>query len=310
MRYGIGVRYSEQGVRLLKLDYSDKGLKITGVAAGQPLETISSFFNAADFDRSNTPIVLGLGPGHFISTYLTPEDGMSGSDIESHLTWQMEHKLISGPVGYKFDYFITDTIGCMFAGRQELLDSALSLFDDLGLSGESIVTDVESVALYNGSEGAGEIGTETIMLTSLEAEGISSLILENGSPSALETVAIEEESLINILPGLDQNGMNAVDDKTIERMAGYVIESLSRLTSFGEHDDKPTPRQIVLSGGGIYLGNGIIAERINEKTNIPTMISNPLKPLLTNVPEDQADLVTLSAAFTTCFGLALRALED
>ena len=55
VRYGIGVRYSEKGVRLLKLDYSDKGLKITGVAAGQPMETMSSFFNAADFDRSNTP---------------------------------------------------------------------------------------------------------------------------------------------------------------------------------------------------------------------------------------------------------------
>ena len=310
MRYGIGVRYSEQGVRLLKLEYSDKGLKITGVAAGQPMETMSSFFNADDFDRDNTSIVIGLGPGNFISSYLIPEDGMDESDIETHLRWQIEHKLISGAEEYKFDYFITDTIGCMFAGRQDLLDTVLSLFNDLGLSKENITTDVESVALYNGSEGAGEIGTETVMLTSIEAEGISSLVLGNGFPSALETVTFDEKSLLNILPGLDLNGMDDVDNNTIERMAGHVIESLSRLTSFGEYDDKPMPKQIVLSGGGVYLGNGNLAKRISEKTDIPTMTSNPLKPLLTEVPENQANLATLSAAFTTCFGLALRALED
>ena len=47
-----------------------------------------------------------------------------------------------------------------------------------------------------------------------------------------------------------------------------------------------------------------------EKTGIETVTSNPLKPLLTEVPEDQTELTGFSAAFTTCFGLALRALED
>ena len=309
MKHGIGVRYSEQGVRLLKLVQGDKGLKIIGVAAGPLDETIASFFEQEDPSDATT-MAVGLGPGDFLSSYMIREDGMEDSDIETHLRWEIEHKIISEPENYTFDFFITDSIGCVFAGRNELIEKEKKAIGGFGPDGKIILTDVESVALYNGCDGAGEIGSKTVLIVSLEAEGLSSLVLDNGSLRAIETFPITEKSLLTLLPGLDRKKMNDIDDETVERMAGYVIDTLARLTSFGEHKDKPTVEQIVLSGGGVNIGIGNLPDIVNEKTGIQTDISNPLKPLLTEVPENQTKLTDFNAAFTSCFGLALRALED
>jgi Tfp pilus assembly PilM family ATPase len=310
VRYGIGVRYNEQGYRLLKLMHGERGLKITGLAAGPSQETMVSMLQPQEGDDGNPVIATCLGPGQFYSSFIVPEDGMDGRDMEAHLRWEIERKIMSDPANYTFDFIISDSIGCVFAGRKDFIAAKKALFGDLGLTDVTVLTDVESVALYNGCEGAGEIGADTVVLVSLEAEGISTLVMENGALSALESLPIDEASLLDILSGLDNQRLSRLNGDTSERMAGHVVSSLERLTSLGKFKDKPTPKQIVLAGAGVYIADGAIADFISQKAGIPTTISNPLKPLMTEVPPEQQNLMAYSAAFTTCFGLALRALED
>jgi len=310
VKYGIGVRYSEQGIRLLKVSFDDAGLKITGAGTGENPDQLATLFTSDDLTPDNTSIAISLGPGDFLSSYMLREDDMSGNDMEKHLKWQIEHKILSASEDYRLDYFITDLIGCVFAGRNDLIDKKKSIIHDIAQAGTPIVTDVESVALYNGNEGSGEIGPETVMLTSLEAEGISSLVLHEGSLVALETFTTDDDPQLRALPRLDRDALAGIDNTAVEKMIGHITDSMGRLSSYGDFKEKPALKKIVLSGAGAYIGNGTLAEMVTEKTDIPTMISNPLKPLLTELPEDHADLSEYSAAFTTCFGLALRALED
>lgn len=308
MTQGIGVRYNEQGVRLLSVIRSEKSLKITGLAAGPPEETLEFFLKSKITIPGNTSITIGLKPGDFIFSSMMCEEEMTGKEMEDHLRWEIEKKIISDPSDYAFDFFITDATGYVFAGRKDIIEEEKSLFSDKRSSLAHIITDVETVALYNGSEGAGEVGMDTVMLISVEAEGISSLVIDRGALVALESFPIQEEDLRLVLPGLDREGLNHINTATIQRLAGYIEQSVKRLTSYGDYKDKPTLKRFVLSGGGAYCGN--LAEVVSKMTGIPVTISNPLKPRLTEVPESQAELVRMSAAFTSCFGLALRALED
>lgn len=308
MSQGIGIRYNERGVRLLSLDKSDKNLKINGIAAGIPEETIMPFLESKVSSGENTSITIGLGPGDFLSSTMIREEDMSGKDMMDHLRWEIEQKIISKPEDFSYDFFITDTIGCVFAGRSTLIEKQKSSLPEPGTTIKNIFTDVEPVALYNGSEGSGEIGADTLMLVSLEAEGISSLVFDRDSLTALESFTILEEDLGDFLPGLDMEGMEQSDEETTERLAEYIMDSMKRLTSLGDYKDKPTPKQLVLSGGGVYIGK--LAEIVGDKSGVPTVISDPLKLLLPEIKEDQPELAGMGAAFTTCFGLALRALED
>jgi len=308
MSQGIGIRYSERGVRLLSIDKSGKKLKINGIAAGKPEETIRQFLESKVSSDKNTSITIGLGPGDFLSSSMIREEDMSGKDMMDHLRWEIEQKIISNPEDFSYDFFITDTIGCVFAGRSTLIEKHKSSLPEPGTTIKNIFTDVEPVALYNGSEGSGEIGGDTLMLVSLEAEGISSLVIDHDSLAGLESFTIQEEDLCDFLPGLDLEGMEQVDEETTERLAGYIMDSVKRLTSIGDYKDKPAPKQLVLSGGGVYIGK--LAEIVGDKSGVPTVISDPLKLLLPEIKEDQPELAGMGAAFTTCFGLALRALED
>ena len=308
MSQGIGIRYSERGVRLLSLEKSKKKLKINGIAAGEPEKTLKSFIESKVSSDENTSITIGLCPGDFLSSTMIREDEMTGKDMMDHLRWEIERKIISAPENFRFDFFITDNIGCVFAGRRALIDKHKSSLSEIGTFIGNIFTDVEPVALYNGSEGSGDTGPDTVMLVSLEAEGISSLVINQDSLEALESVPIREEALCDTLPGLVCEGMQQTDEETTERLANYIMDSMKRLTSFGDYKDKPTPKQLILSGGGVYIGN--LAEVIGDKSGIPTVISDPLKLLVSEIRKDQPDLASMGAAFTTCFGFALRALED
>ncbi|MCE5248909.1 pilus assembly protein PilM [bacterium] len=308
MAQGIGVRYSEQGVRLLSVVRSDKSLKITGLAVGPPEETLDSFMNSDIVASGNVSVTIGLAPGNFVSSSMMKEEGMTSQDMKKHLKWEIEKKILSGLSDYILDYFITDGIGCVFAGRRELIEKEKSLFSGVRPSIANIYTDVETVALYNGSEGAGEVGNDTMMVVSVEAEGISSLVIDRGALVGMDSFPVQEQELAKILPCLDSGGMNAMTQTVAIRLSGYIEQSLQRLTSYGDFKDKPTLNQLVLSGGGAYCGN--LAGVISQKTGIPVTVSNPLKERLTEVPESQEELVQMSAAFTSCYGLALRALED
>ncbi len=308
MSQGIGIRYNERGVRLLSLDMNDNKLKINGIAAGIPEETIKPFLESKVSSGENTSITIGLGPGNFLSSSMIREEEMSGKDMKDHLRWEIEQKIISTSEDFSYDFFITDTIGCVFAGRSTLIEKQKSIITASGTTIKNIITDVEPVALYNGSEGCGEIGSDTLMLVSLEAEGISSLVFDRDTLCALESFVILEEDLCASIPGLDSEGMEQSNEDTTERLSEYIMDSMKRLTSIGDNKDKPAPKQLVLSGGGVYIGK--LAEIVTYKSGVPTVISDPLKLLLPEIKEDQPELAGMGAAFTTCFGLALRALED
>ena len=68
------------------------------------------------------------------------------------------------------------------------------------------------------------------------------------------------------------------------------------------------PEKIVLAGGGAYLGE--ITGMIQDKTGLDTATSEPFSSLPDDVREMNPELARMSAAFTTCFGLAVRALEE
>ena len=308
MSQGIGIRYNKHGVRLLCVNRSDKKLKITGIAAGTLEETLKPFLASKISSDEAASVTIGLGPGNFLSSTIVREGDMTGTNMKEHLQWEIERKMVSNPSEFICDYFITDTVGCVFAGNRAQIAKRKETISEFLTPGYKIYTDVEPVALYNGSEGAGEIENNTIMIISIEAEGISSLVINNGSLNNLESVPFEEDELVEIVASLDGESMKNIDDATTKRFSGYVLDSMKRLTSLGEFKDKLTPKKLIISGGGVYIGN--LAEVVGKSVGIPVVISDPLKLLVPENREEQPEIANMGAAFTTCFGLALRALEE
>ena len=300
MAQGVGVRYNANGIRVLKVEGSDEGMKVTGIAAGLPGKSLGSFAADHGFSIEDSTVAFGLGPGDFLTSSVKREEGMDDSEIQDHLRWEIEKKIISDISEYNFDFAIIGDTGFVFAGRRKLINEMIE-------TEGKVLTDVEPVALFNGCEGAGEIGDGTIMFISVEAEGISSVVVEGGMPSAMESFIMREDEISSVLPGLDQEGISKIDDSVVERLADYAFESIKRLTSFGENKENPTPERVVLAGGGVYTGE--LAVTIEKKSGIATVISDPFATLINDVKDIHAEFAGMSAAFTTCFGLALRAME-
>ena len=225
---------------------------------------------------------------------------MDDSEIQKQLTWEVERKIISDASSYNFDFSIIGDTGFVFAGRKKLISDISSL------AGE-VMADVEPVALFNGCEGAGEISDGTVMLISIEAEGISSVVVTGEMPVSMESFPIIEDEISSVLEGLDIEGISNIDSSIIERLTGYVFESIERLTSFGENKGNPTPEQFILAGSGVYSVD--ISDMIEKKYEITARNSDPFASLSNDIKDINPDLSGLSAAFTTCFGLALRAME-
>ena len=300
MPHGVGVRYNSNGVRILKLEKVEEGLKVSGIAAGIPSGGLDSFINEQGISLDDSPVAFGLGPGDFITASIRREEGMDDTGMQEQLQWEIERKLISDFSDYNFDIAMVNDNGFIFAGRKKIISEMIQ--SDL-----EFFTDVEPIALYNGCENAGEITGETLMLVSIEAEGISSVVIESGIPSAIESFPINVEEIASVLPSLDSDGMAKIDVSIVERLAEHVLGSINRLTSFGENKDNPTPEKLVLAGGGVYAGE--LADMIGKKSDIATSISDPFSSLINDVNEIKPELSGMSAAFTTCFGLALRAME-
>jgi len=297
---GVGVRYNANGIRVLKVDDSDEGMKVTGIAAGLPGESLSSFTEDNGFSIEGSTVVFGLGPGDFLTSSVKREEGMDDSEIQDHLRWEIEKKIISDISEYNFDFAIIGDTGFVFAGRKKLINEMIK-------TESKVITDVEPVALFNGCEGAGEIGDGTIMFISVEAEGISSVVVEGGMPSAMESFIVREDEISSVLPGLNQEGISKVNDSVVERLSDYVFESIKRLTSLGENNENPIPERVVLAGGGVYTGE--LAVTIEKKSGIATAISDPFASSINDVKDIHPEFAGMSAAFTTCFGLAIRAME-
>ncbi len=300
MTHGIGVRYTSKGVRILKVESNDEGLRITGIAAGLPGGSLSSFAGEHGFSLEDSAVAFGLCPGDFLSSCVRREEGMDDSEVCDHLRWEIEKKIISDISAYNLDFAVIGDTVFVFAGRKKLID-------DMIKTDNKVLTDVEPVALFNGCEKAGEIGDGTLMFISVEGEGISSVVTVGGRPTAMESFVIREDEISEVLPCLDKDGISKIDDSTVERLSEYVFESIKRMTSLGENKDNPVPKRLVLAGGGVYTGE--LAGKIEEKSGIPAIISEPFASLKNNVNDINPEFASMGAAFTTCFGLALRAME-
>jgi len=154
----------------------------------------------------------------------------------------------------------------------------------------------------------GEIFNNTIMLLSVEAEGISSVLLKEGELITMESFPVREDALSPVLAGLDLEGMKDIDSSVIERLSGYALESINRIKMYCEYDGKEVPDSIILAGGGVYTGE--LAGTIEKKTGITTTVSEPFASIPDENKSQYPVFTEKSAAFTTCFGLAVRALEE
>jgi hypothetical protein len=297
---GVGVRFNTSGVRVLKIEKTDDGMKINAVTAGLPGETFQSFLEGKDITFDDASVAFGLGPGDFLSSNLSNSDGLDDDSLKDQLRWEIERKILTDPSKYNFDYFISGGMGFVFAGRKNLIDDVIR-------TTENALTDVEPVALLNGCESAGELGDGTTMLISIEAGGISSVIVENGNPLKIDSLLINEPEIASVMAGLNFEAISGLDDPLVETLAEHVFKTVDRLTSFAEHKDNPAPGKFVLAGSGAYAGN--IVKMIEDKYGIPVTISDPFAALSNDVTDINPELENLNAAFTPCFGLALRALE-
>jgi Tfp pilus assembly PilM family ATPase len=297
---GIGVRFSTSGVRILKLGKSGDDMKIEAVAAGQPGETFQSFLDNTNISFDDTSVAFGLGPGDFLISSLPNRDGLDNDEFEEQLRWEIGRKIISTPADYNYDYFMTDGLGYVFAGRKKLINE---MSGDYG----NALFDVEPVALLNGCESAGELSDGITMMVSIEAGGISSVIIENGTPLKIDSYLINEPEILPIMAGLDLKTISDMDDELVKKLAQHVFDTVNRLTSFAENKDNPTPDKLVLTGTGVYAGN--IVGMIEEKYGITVAVSDPFKDLPNDVVDVNPDLGNVHAAFTACFGLAMRAME-
>lgn len=299
-----------KGLRALEAERSESGLSITRIAAAPIHEDAGSFLARHGFE-ADTPIAVSLGPGDFLSVYMIREENMDDKDMESHLKWEVQQKMISEQFEYNYDFIAGNSAAFMFAGRRVLINSLNNFFGP-------VLTDVEPVALLNGCEGAGEIDLEThhgvSLLISAEAEGISSIVLHDGNPAAVESFPVQLSEYAEKMPGLDFDGTEKNDSENSRQFVKYIGGSVNRLTSRGEDKKKPTPQRLILAGGGVYLDD--LAAQLERKIGISTSISNPFESLKVDFAveespskERRSALRLYGAAFTTCFGLALRAME-
>lgn len=300
MAHGIGVRYTASGARILGLERSDKELRITGLAAGLPEGSLETFITSRGLLLEDSVVACGLCPGDFLSAFIEREEDMDDTELQNQLRWEIERKMITGQSEYIVDFLIADR-GYVFAGRKEFIKEMKGSFG-------KFVTDVEPVALLNGCESAEETGDGPVLLLSLEAEGISTVFLHNNSLIALESFPILEDNLSPVIAGLDSEGMKNIKGSEAERFADYALESINRLSAYTQNRNKIAPEKIIIAGSGVYIGG--LAGMIEQKSGIKTTISDPFTILTEDISEKYPDLARMSAAFTTCFGLAVRALEE
>lgn len=298
MSQGIGIRYSTAGARIVGLERSGDGYTVTGIAAGPPGENMEAFITGNGFSLDGAVAAFGLCPGDFISASIVPEEGMDNEDLRAQLRWEIERKMVSGPEDYVIDYAISD-LGFIFAAVKSRIDSVK------GSVGE-IITDVETVALFNGCDAVSEIGQGVVVLVSAEAEGISSLLLKGGELMAMESFPVREESLLPVLSPLDREAFEGIGPAAADRFADYITESFARITRQG--DGVVKPEKILVAGAGVLTGD--IALMVGEKTGVPTTVSDPFAIVSDEIETRFSDYSGMGPAFTTCFGLAVRALDE
>ncbi len=301
MARGIGVRYSGKGYRALVLERAGGSLSVVGLAAGSGESGLNGFLEEYGFADAETSVSVGLVPGDFLSGYLPREEGMTDRDLEELLRWELGRKMLTPWYEHTIRFAMVDGTGFIFAGRKKLVREFRSS------SGAAYIVDVEPIALYNGCEGAGEIDEQPSALICAEAEGISTVLLEDRNPVAMESFAAPTESVLRFLPGLEFDGTEIHDEKAVMELVKQMSESLSRLTMREKGRGRQFPERLLLAGGGACLRG--LAGALEEKTGIATRVSDPFLSLRVEMAVEDSRLSEMGPAFTGCYGLALRALE-
>ncbi len=301
MAQGIGVRCGAHGVRVLGIEREADNLKVTAIAAGPSVAEIHEFVANHVETLEGARLAYGLGPGDFLTACIHREDGMDDDEIRDQLRWEIERKVISDINDYSTDFLLIDDVGFVFAGRKKLISFLGSA------SSESVYIDVEPVAVLNGCEAAGEFGDETVILVSVEAEGISSIVLDKGIPQAIDSFPIDEDEHSPVLAGQDRAVLENMRIDGDDRLFRELYGSVERITSFGANSNNPTPRRIVLTGPGAYAKSLITL--LKDRYSIPVVASDPFSTFSNDTGDISPELAGLSAAYTSCLGLALRAME-
>ncbi len=302
MSRGIGVRYSGRGLRALMVERTGIGVSVVDVAAGPWDGDVRSFLADRGFDTAGSGIAVGLVPGDFLSASMIRGGGMDDREVEEQLRWELERKMLSPRDRHSINFALVNDAGFIFSGRKEQIGEFLRP------DGKPCIVDVEPIALYNGCEGAGEVGDGLGVLASVEADGISCVLVENGLPRAIDSFSLVVEDGIGTLPDLASARGEWRGHGLTERFAGQIADSLPRLLPRGGKDPAVSPGWLVLAGSGACIGE--LAGLAEETTGIPAAIADPFASLRVDMAVESSDLTEMGAAFTTCFGLALRAMEE
>ncbi len=302
MARGIGIRYGKHGMRALALERTAGTVTVTGMAAGPANGDVNVFLREHGLENPEAKVAVGLCPGDFLSAYLYREEGMSDRDVEELLRWELGRKILTPWYEHTISFAMVSGVGFIFSGRKELSRRFRSPF------GKSYVVDVEPIAMVNGCEGAGEIDDRSTVLVCAEAEGVSTALMENRSLVAFESFAAPQDGLSGFLPGLEFEDAALQNGKAVMEFARNISESLSRLVMRGKSHGKKFPERLILSGAGTFLSG--LSDEIEDRMGMETSVSDPFRSLRVEAGEDISRFTGLGAAFTVCYGLALRAMEE
>jgi hypothetical protein len=303
MIYAVGVRLTDYGARIISLQRGADGLMVKGLAAGPRDEIVSTFLAREELadNGADVRVVIGLGPGDFLTSSFRSESRMSPDEIRSQLRWELEQKIISPSADYNFDFLVNGDRGFGFAGRRKRVANASQ-------SWSRTIIDVEPVSLFNGCESITGLGETTTALVCIESEGITVDIVSRGVPVSMDSVVYRDQGISTVLASLDRTQISDMGKDESARLFEYIRESLDRVTSFGGDIHNPTPQKIILAGAGMYVKS--IPELMEKRYAILPLPSDPFSVLLKNASREYPEYTGMGGAFTTGFGLALRALEE
>ena len=297
MPQGIGVRYTAAGIRVIGLSRDGNDLTVTGVAAGEPGDGIAGFLADHGFAVDDAAVVIGLCPGDFISVFMDREPGLAEAETLDHLRWEIERKLVSDPGDYIVKSTAGDRIAFAFAGRRALIAS---------LRGQAnAVIDTDAVALYNGCESSGEIGEGVRVLVNVEPDGIVAVRIDDGALRTMEAAPLEGGGLAGQVAGLDADALRAMSLEAAENLVDGTVEAIARILAEG--DSTVAADGLVIAGSCVYLSEYVAI--LESRLDSPFTLSNPFAAF-PDLSDRFPAVAGLGAAFTTAYGLAVRALEE
>lgn len=300
MADGIGVRLTGYSSRIIKLSRSGDDLTLTELAAGSADANMTTFAGGG-MEVADAVVVFGLGPGDFLSATMPVGETDDPGNVQEQLRWELEQKMVSDPGGYNIDFTVVGGNGFAFAGQRQRIDAMMS-------PDATVIADVEPVALFNCCEAAGLTGEGTALLLAVESEGITAVVIHDGLPVVMDAVVYRDQEVSTALAGFDRYKIAALERESAERLSGYLRESIERVTSLGDNGGVYTPDRIVLAGTGAYVP--LIPESLEEQYGMTPQLVDPFDLTVNDAGDIHPELAGMGTAFTTSFGLALRALEE